>query len=490
MDSRDIANKKVPLCIDLDGTLVRTDLLIESWFSLLKRSALLACMAPYWLLGGKARLKHEIAQRCDLDVQSLPYDNAFLAYLHEEHRRGRRLILTTASHQKYAERIAAHLGIFDEVVASNAQINVSGAAKSRLLVERFGDGGFDYAGNAHSDLEIFPHARRAILVDPEPGVERAAKKLANVERVFHGESSKWVAYVRVLRPHQWIKNLLVLVPLAAAHKLGDFKLLEQGVLAFATFGLCASSVYILNDLLDLPADRAHARKRYRPFASGAASVKVGVVLAPLLLMAAMGIAVQMRGAVLALLGTYYLATIAYSLWLKGKVLVDVLVLAGLYTLRILMGAAAVSIAPSFWLLAFSMFLFLSLAMVKRYSELLDLRNVGKKTATGRGYQVADLATVQSLGAAGGYCAVLVLALFINSPDVRINYARPDIIWLLCPLLLYWISRMWQRAGRGEMHDDPIIFALKDRISRWVGAASAVVILAASSGIPVGNGIGL
>lgn len=469
---------EVPLCVDLDGTLVRTDLLVESWFALLKRSALLAFVAPFWLITGKARLKHEIAHRVDLDVQSLPYDKAFLEYLRDQYQQGRQLVLTTASHEKYAKQVAEHLGIFNEVMASNGQTNFSGAEKHRLLVERFGNGGFDYAGNSRADFEIFPHARRSILVNPEPGVEQTAKRFGNVESVFRHESGGSVAYVHAMRPHQWIKNLLVFVPLAAAHELGNLALLGQAILAFVAFGLCASSVYLLNDLLDLTADRAHMRKRSRPFASGAASVKVGVALIPLLLAAAVGVAAVLPISFLAALVVYYFSTLAYSLWLKGKVLVDVLVLAGLYTLRILAGAAAVAIAPSFWLLAFSMFLFLSLAMVKRYSELLDLMGAGKNAAKGRGYEVTDLATVQSLGAAGGYCAVLVLALYINSDDVRISYARPEMIWLLCPLFLYWISRMWQRAGRGEMHDDPIVFALKDRISRWVGVALVLVVAAA------------
>jgi 4-hydroxybenzoate polyprenyltransferase len=208
-------------------------------------------------------------------------------------------------------------------------------------------------------------------------------------------------------------------------------------------------------------------------------VKVGAALVPLLLGGAIGTAAMLSPVFLAVLVAYYVSALAYSLWLKGKVLVDVLVLAGLYTLRILGGAAAVAIVPSFWLLAFSMFLFLSLAMLKRYAELMELRRIGKHIARGRGYDVTDLTTIQSLGTAGGYSAVLVLALFINSSDVRVNYTYPGAIWLLCPLLLYWISRMWQQAGRGKMTDDPIVFALKDRVSRWVAAAGAVVMLAAT-----------
>jgi len=478
MNEQATESENVPLCVSLDGPLLRTDLLIESWFGLLRTRALLAILAPYWLMWGKARLKHEIALRTELDVRHLPYDGPLLEYLRDQFRAGRRLVLTTGSNEKYADEVATHLGIFKEVIASNVQTNLSAAAKSRLLVERYGDRGFDYAGNAKTDLQVFPHARQTILVNPAPGVERTVKQPTG-KQMFAGTFSRLGVYLRALRLHQWVKNLLVFVPLAAAHKLGNPELLAKAALAFVAFGLCASSVYVLNDLLDLPADRAHARKRQRPFASGAASVRVGVVLIPLLLAAAAAIATMLPLAFLATLAVYYVTTLAYSLWLKGKLMIDVLVLAGLYTLRILAGAAAVAIVPSFWLIAFSMFLFLSLAMVKRYSELLELRDAGVTNARGRGYEVTDLATLQSLGAAAGYCAVLVLALYINSNDVRINYTHPNRIWLLCPLLLYWVSRMWQRAGRGQMHDDPLVFALKDRISRYVGAAGVIVMLAAS-----------
>jgi 4-hydroxybenzoate polyprenyltransferase/phosphoserine phosphatase len=467
-------NAEVPLCVDLDGTLVRSDLLVESWFALLKCDPLAALLAPFWLYFGKARLKHEIAKRVDLDVRTLPYDGEFLDYLREQHRQGRRLVLATASNEKYAHEVARHLGIFASVVASDAQTNVCGAQKQRMLTQTFGARGFDYAGNARADLAVCAEARQALWVSPQLGVGRAARM-----RFREPQRAPLQPYVRALRPHQWLKNLLVFVPLLAAHKFADVTLLVQASVAFVAFGLCASSVYLLNDLFDLPADRAHPRKRYRPFASGAASPKVGLLLVLALLLAAFGIAAALSAALLAVLAAYFVTTLAYSLWLKGKVIVDVLVLAALYTVRVLAGAAAVAIEPSFWLLAFSTFLFLSLAMVKRYAELLDLKSVGNSAAQGRGYQLMDLGTIQSQGVAAGYCAVVVLALYINSSDVPVHYTRPEVIWLLCPLLLYWISRMWQRAGLGAMHDDPIIFALNDRVSRWVGAASAIVVLAAS-----------
>ncbi len=474
---QDLAHE-VPLCVDLDGTLVRTDLLVESWFALLKRNPLAALQAPLWLLRGKASLKHEIARRADLDVRNLPYDNRLLEYLRAQHRNGRSLVLATASNEKYANQVARHLGIFERVIASDGQTNVSADHKRSLLTANFGPRGYDYAGNARCDLAVCGAARQAILVNAARSVERAANRVAFVAHAFSARRTL-KPYLSAMRPHQWLKNLLLFVPAVAAHRIAEPALLARVAFAFIAFSLCASSVYLLNDLLDLPADRAHPRKRERPFASGAASAKVGVLVIPALLVASFGIAMLLSGRLAAVMVVYLASTLAYSLWLKGKVMIDVLVLAALYTLRILAGAAAVAIEPSFWLLAFAMFIFLSLAMVKRYAELLDLKRSGTALAQGRGYIVMDLGTIQTQGAASGYCAVLVLALYVNSGEVHANYTHPQAIWLLCPLLLYWVSRMWQKAGLGAMHDDPLIFALKDEVSRWLAAMGAIVLMAAS-----------
>jgi len=469
----------VPLCVDLDGTLIRTDLLAESFFALLSSSWASALLVPFWLIRGRAHLKEQIAARVDIDASILPYHGPFLAYLRAEHRKGRRLILATASHTKNAHVVAEYLAIFDDVMATESKTNLAGEVKRRKLQEAFGDGGFDYAGNSRADLKIIRYARQSLLVNPESGVETAARQIGRIEHVFRDGQGGIKSYLRAMRPHQWFKNLLIFVPLVAAHSLNNIALLQQSVLSFIAFCLCASSVYLLNDLIDLPADRAHPRKRHRPFAAGEASVKNGAMLIPILISAAVAIGLFLPQVFLGVLGLYYASTLAYSLWLKAKILVDVLVLAGLYTLRIIAGSAAVAIAPSFWLLAFSMFLFLSLAMVKRYAELLSMRDAGRNTSRGRGYAVVDMTTIQSLGTASGYLAVLVLALYINSDDVRVQYRHPEAIWLLCPLLLYWISRMWQRAGRGEMHDDPLVFAMKDRISLWIAGSGSVILYVAN-----------
>lgn len=286
------------------------------------------------------------------------------------------------------------------------------------------------------------------------------------------------ALVRLLRPHQWTKNALLLVPLLAAHGAGGPRALTSVLLALAAFCLCASSVYIINDIVDLEADRAHARKRRRPLASGAVSIPVALAATPMLLGLATIITVFLPGKFQLVLGAYWVLTMAYSLRLKGIVIVDVLCLAALYTLRVIAGAAAAGVALSFWLLIFAIFLFLSLALVKRYAELDALRGSSQLAAMGRGYRVEDLPVLQSLGTAAGYLSVLVLALYINSPDIESLYRRPKIIWFLCVLMLYWISRVWMKAHRGTMHDDPVVFALKDRISLAIGLLGAITVAAA------------
>ena len=469
----------VPLCIDLDGTLIRSDLLVEGLFALLAKNPLDALRTPFWLFKGKDRLKLEVSRRADIDVASLPYNQRLIDYLQKQRAAGRRLVLATASPARYASQVAEHLGLFDDVVATEDGINLSGVRKAQALVERFGEGGFDYAGNGRPDLAVWERSRRALLVDAEPGVARAARDLVTVEAVIENGRPGIRDYLKAMRIHQWAKNILVFMPLLGAHRMGEMQLFSQAAIAFLAFGLCASSVYLLNDLLDLPADRAHPNKRKRPFAAGTVPLLHGVVLVPVLLLSAFGLALFLPPLFILVLGLYYLGTISYSLWLKRVVLVDVLLLAGLYTMRVLAGAAAVAIAPSFWLLAFSVFLFLSLALAKRHAELKVLLLHGSGKSRGRGYQASDLEALLSLGTAAGYMSVLVLALYINSEEIRELYQRPEVIWLLCPLLLYWISRVWLGAHRGKLHDDPVVFALKDRVSRLVILVGVVIVLAAT-----------
>jgi len=468
----------IPLCVDLDGTLVRTDTLVEMIVALIKTNILYVFLLPIWLWRGKARFKHEVAERVDLDVSLLPYNQPFLNFLQGARAEGRPLILATAANQKIADAIADHLGIFDQVIASDRDNNLSGGGKERALCERFGENGFDYAGNSRADLDVWRSANHAIVVNPDRGVEQAVQAQNRHERTIKEEGRGFADYVRAARPHQWLKNLLIFVPVLAGHKVGEPFEVMQSIYAFVAFSLCASSVYLLNDLMDLPADRSHPRKRNRPFASGDISLLRGVAMIPLLLLPSVALALYLGPIFSAVLAGYYALTLLYSIRIKGMVLVDVLVLAGLYTIRITAGGAAGDMEISFWLFSFSMFLFLSLAMVKRYSELLDLQRLGKQSIVGRGYRILDLETLSNLGGGAGYMSVLVLALYINSDIVRMLYSHPDLIWLLCPLLLFWVSWIWLIARRGEMHDDPLLFAIRDRPSWIVACASAVVVAAA------------
>jgi 4-hydroxybenzoate polyprenyltransferase len=467
----------VPVCVDLDGTLIRSDMLFESALLLIKRNPFYVFRMVVWLLSGKAALKAQIASRVKLNPAALPYHREFLEWLKGQREAGRRLWLVTATHTTLAQPIAAHLGLFDGVIATEEGTNLAGTAKAAKLVERFGDRGFDYCGNERRDLHIWQRSNGAIVVGG-PSLARAAADTTSVLGTFPAGGSLLRAAIRALRPHQWTKNGLIVVPLLAAHTDRNVDSLMAVVLAVIAFCLCASSVYILNDLLDLEADRAHARKHKRPFASGDLPIVVGLVMCPLLLVVAVLIALTLPQKFQLVFATYYVLTCAYSFGLKGKVIIDAIALAGLYTLRVIAGAAAADVPLSFWLLLFSVFLFLSLAFVKRYAELDSLRRQKRLRAAGRGYHVEDLAVLQSLGASAGYLSVLVLALYINSPEVTALYERPKMIWPLCVLILYWISRVWMKAQRGEMHDDPVVFALKDKISLAIGLLAVVTVVSA------------
>ena len=467
----------IPLCVDLDGTLIRSDLLFESALSLLRRNPFYVFVFALWLLRGRAHLKREIAQRADVDPATLPYDERVVDWLREQQGQRPR-VLCTASDAALANGVATHLGLFDEVLASDGTRNLAGRHKGEALRARYGDKGFDYAGNEYRDLHIWKHARRAVVVNGGSGLARAAGDCCDVERVFEARRGGLRTWIKALRVHQWLKNLLVFLPLFTSHRVLETATALNCILAFLAFGLCASGVYLLNDLFDLDADRRHPRKRLRPFAAGTLPLSAGVVAAPLLALAGLALAAWLSLPFAGVLACYYALTLAYSLRLKRIVMLDVIVLAALYTVRIIGGAVVIGGGLSFWLLAFSMFLFLSLAMLKRYTELRTLLGSGKSEASGRGYAVDDIALIQSLGGASGYMSVLVLALYINSTASEALYRHQQVLWLLCPLLLYWISRIWLIAHRGYMHDDPVVFALVDRVSRVILALCAIVVAGA------------
>lgn len=463
-----------PLCVDLDGTLIGTDTLWEGLVLLLRRKPWLAVLVPFWLLGGRARFKRAVAGHATLDPASLPYREELLASLREAKLRGRKVVLATAADRKIAESIASHVGVFDEVFSSDGAENLKAGRKRDRLARAFGEGGFDYIGDSYADLAIFESAARGFLVNSTRRVAALAKRSGKVLVLSH-RPSVLVATLKQLRMHQWAKNALVVLPLVLSPTLPDANTILRGLLAALAFSLCASAGYVFNDLLDLEADRVHETKKNRPFASGALPVVFGPGLFVGLLTAsfAMSLAWLPPGFTL-MLALYFVGTLTYSLHLKKRLLLDVLVLAGLYTHRILSGGIATNVPISAWLLGFSMFFFLSLAFAKRYVELLPLAQGAK--IRNRNYYKTDLQIVASMGSASGYLAALVFSLYVESGAHRGAYREPVLLWLVVPVLLYWISRVWILTGRGEMQDDPVKFALKDRIS--LGCAAMIGSIAA------------
>jgi len=480
MNELSTASTEAPLYIDLDGTLIKTDLLLEQIFALVKQAPLLLFVLPLWLLRGRGYLKARLAERATLDPASLPYDERVVAQMVEARDRGRRVVLATASDRRYADAIAQHVGLFDGVLASDGKTNLKAHRKLGAIKADSGSLGFDYAGNEAADLPIWREARKALIVNASAGVVRRAQRHGNTEFLGRAQTRPYPFLLfKAARAHQWLKNVLIFLPVFAAHESGNMQAMGATLIAFIAFSLCASSVYLLNDLSDLAADRAHPRKRNRPFASGALSLYHGLALFPVLIGTSLAIAATLLPpAFLAVLGLYFASSMAYNFLAKDRVIWDVVILAGLYALRVLAGVAATGIPPSFWLLAFSMFIFLSLALVKRYAEMEAVERRGQSQAPGRGYLTADMPLLEVMGIASGYLAVLVIALYINSPEIHAGYRHPMALWPVCPLMLFWISRIWLKTHRGEMHDDPVVFAARDRLSLIIAAATAVAVVLA------------
>lgn len=470
------------LVVDMDGTLLATDTLWEAIILLVKTRPSSALLLPFWLLGGKASFKRQVTERVSLDPATLPYRDDVLSYLRNERVLGRQIVLATASYHSVAESVAAHVGVFSAVLATrDGATNLSGARKLAAIREHAGDLGFDYIGDSAVDHPIWRAAHEAMLVAPSEGLLRAARSGASVTRVFAPRRSLGPALLRALRVHQWIKNLLLFVPVAMAHRVADVGAMRIVVIAFFAFSLCASAVYVLNDLFDLDADRHHPQKRLRPFAAGSIPIQFGVAAIPGLLSAAIALGLLVPNRLfLAELGIYFAITTAYTFWLKRIVIIDVLTLAGLYTMRILAGGAAAEVPVSEWLLAFSTFLFLSLAILKRFAELRMALDRKLADVKGRDYALEDIELLRSVGPASGYLSVLVLALYVSSSQVVELYRTPAALWMICPPLLYWITRMWLLASRGRINGDPIVFAVKDPASYAVGAAVLVTLITAST----------
>lgn len=469
-----------PLYVDLDGSLSHTDLLFESFLLLIKRNPLYAFWCVLWLFGGGiGRLKAEIARRVDLDVTVLPYNDALLAHLRAQREAGRRIVLASAANRELVARIAEHLDVFDGWLASDERTNLKAGAKLRAI-EADAQGPFAYAANGHVDLVVWERAAEIIVVNPDRGVLAAASKIRQPSLVLPKRPAGLRVWLKAVRLHQWAKNALLFVPLLAAHSLDPTRWLSV-LLAFVAFGLCASATYVINDLLDLASDRQHPRKRFRPFASAVLSIPSGMTLAAVFLPLSFVLAWIVSSLFLAMVLVYLVLTLAYSLGLKRVTFVDVLLLAFLYTYRVLAGGLAAGVVVSNWLLAVSMFMFLSLALVKRCAELEVMNESGKAKLAGRGYRSTDLPYLISMGIASGFAAVMVLALYIDAQEAGAMYPRAQLLWLILPVLLYWIMRLWMKTSRMEIHDDPLQFAISDPASWLAGAIIGCIALAASFG---------
>ena len=468
---------EVPLIVDVDGTLLRTDLLHEATLQFVARHPFEAWRLLPWLMAGKATLKTSLAGRVNCFAESLPLCDEVVEAIRSAQAAGRSVYLASASDRRYVEAIAERIGGIVGVFATDSDTNFAGASKADQLIAVFGERGYDYIGNGMIDYPVWRSARVPLIVSNGTRFSSRVRRAFPKPIVLAQRTPRLRDYMQALRMHQWAKNVLVFLPLFAGHTL-DLESIARTTLAFVCFCLAASSAYIINDLLDIPGDRAHHRKRERPFASGAIPVAHGPPLALLLLAGAIAGAALLPTWFFGVLVLYVVTTLAYSLVLKRKLLIDVIVLGGLYTARVLGGVSAVGVEQSPWLLMFSLFLFLCLAIVKRCSELVALRASGDLDTIGRGYRVEDLYVLLGLAGASGFGAALVVSLYINSPEVQRLYDRPEWLWLICPLLLYWISRFVILSNRGILHDDPVLYALTDKVSWVVGATGAAIVFLA------------
>jgi 4-hydroxybenzoate polyprenyltransferase/phosphoserine phosphatase len=477
MDERTKAASDIPLVVDLDGTLIKIDSLHEALVHLVSRMPLQALRVLIMLKHGRAAFKAAIADHVLPDVDTLPIDEAVLEAIKQARKEGRKIYLATAADRRFANAIVDSLGGFDGVFASADGVNLKGKVKADRLVAAFGVHGFDYIGNDAADLPIWQVARTALVSGaPSRLMQRLRRELPTA--IVLGTRNLAIGpYLLALRPHQWLKNGLIALPAVAAH---DFSIsgLVTVLIAFASFSLGASSIYLVNDILDLPHDRAHPEKRHRSIAAGKVPLSHAVFLFGVVAALSIALALMLPLAFMLILIAYFGLSTIYSLHLKRKLMVDVVALAALYGARVLAGGAATGIVLSHWLVGFCFFIFLSLALVKRMAEIVALAPTSVGNVKGRGYRNEDRQTIVALSAASGFVAVLVLALYINSPEVTALYRNPDLLWGICIILVYWLGRVYFLTGRGEMHQDPVIFAATDRISLLAGVLVVAVLLVA------------
>ncbi len=468
-----------PLALDLDGTLLRTDSLMETLVAYLRQNPLRIVTVILWLLRGRPHLKHQLAARAKYDPECWPQNDDLVAYAEAQAAAGRTVVLATATDARIAAAMRARFPFLAEAFASDGATNLKSGAKARALSTRF-PGGFVYAGDSRADLKVWDRAAGAILAGHSRGLTAAAAKRAPVEAQFFAPGPSLKVWIKALRLHQWAKNALIFVPLLLGGKALDVQAWIACVIGFVGMGVLASSTYLINDLVDLESDRRHWSKRRRPLASGALPLAHACVAAPIGMVGGLALGYWAGGlAGAGILLVYAAITLAYSFSLKRVPMLDAVTLGVLFTVRLGMGIVFAGVVPGAWLLVFSMFLFTSLSLAKRATEIRRMVDRGLATVAGRGYVASDLTTVAGFGAASAVAATLVLVLYlIDEAFAKSFYSAPVLLWVLPLGLSLWLGRIWLLCGRGELEDDPVIFAVKDRISLFLGALLAAAFVAA------------
>ena len=459
-----------PLVIDLDGTFIKTDSLDETFFDALRHDPLSIWKVPIQLAFGRARLKEFLADKSRLEVDTWPVRGDLLEYVKQQFELGRKIVLATAADKRIAEAIASHYPFISEVIASDGAVNLKGDVKAKRLRERFPEG-FIYAGDSSSDIAVWGEAKGCILVGASGRVTKQVQRFNEPLAVFSSRRRIVSVLHRGLRLHQWAKNALVFVPLVLGGKALDAGVWITAMAGFVAIGLAASATYIVNDLWDLSSDRRHWSKRFRPLASGDLSIREGVFLAACGLAGGFAVAASMGYRAVIMLALYVAVTLSYSFALKRVPILDVFILAALFTLRFGFGIVLADVRISPWLLVLSMFVFTSLCMAKRHTEVLRLAERGIELMPGRGYRVADTPLILGLGLASMLGAVLIMVLYlIEDAFPRGFYSNPAFLWAVPAILFLFLGRVWLTSQRGELRDDPVAFALQDKLSLLLAAA--------------------
>ncbi|MDT3740591.1 MAG: UbiA family prenyltransferase [Candidatus Kapabacteria bacterium] len=470
----DKVRKDIPLCVDLDGTLLKTDLLYESVIYLLKKNFFYIFLLPVWILKGRYFLKFKLLEYVSPTISSMPFNDDVIEFVKSEREKGRKIVLVTASAQPLADKAADFTGLFDEVLASKDGTNLLGSEKAKLLKEKYGYKKFDYIGDSPKDLQVWENSDIAHIVSTDKSLIAAVNKTTKTGRIFQHKVNKLKVIIKQIRVHQWIKNLLIFLPPLLAHKIiiGDY---ISAIWAFFAFSFIASGIYVINDLADIESDRNHSGKKNRPAASGQISILACIKLIPLLLIAGFVISLLTLDMEFTLiLLAYMIITIMYSFKLKKIYLLDMITLSMLYSIRLISGGIASDTILSPWLFSFSLFIFLSMGAMKRYTELLVLSVDNKTKTRGRDYYVEDIPLITTIGISAGIVSTLIFTLYIDNPDVMVLYNTPFYLYFITPVVLYWILRMWFITHRGLMNDDPIVFALKDKVSYIVAVIIFVI----------------